>query len=275
MINELERWPEPTTKDASMIVMLRQKNRRRDKDVRVSMMSLNSPFLVTLVVLTVTASITTTAISLTWFHSDARGGVAHLDKFLVRNASLYTKDGVMGECAANSETGQMWTLQGLKCSVKLLNGHAVYMILSLCLFYPLSCMSQIILARWIRVSDRIHDVLFTLAVLSFIAGVIPYYLIGENGLPKYPTDKRMHLSLSLPQLVFMTIKFILLGLRFTFWFTKGTNWTKYCNTAAIVCFYPSKIFQKFVDWLSLQVGDEILGHFLGRIIPLASLLALG
>ena len=114
MINELERWPEPTTKDASMIVMLRQKNRRRDKDVRVSMMSLNSPFLVTLVVLTVTASITTTAISLTWFHSDARGGVAHLDKFLVRNASLYTKDGVMGECAANSETGQMWTLQGLK-----------------------------------------------------------------------------------------------------------------------------------------------------------------
>ena len=274
MINELERWPEQT-KDAKMVVMLQQKNHRRDKDVRVSMMSLNSPFLVTLVVLTVTASITTTAISLTWFHSDARGGVAHLDKFLVRNASLYTKDGVMGECAAKSETGQMWTLPGLKCSVKLLNGHAVYMILSLCLFYPLSCMSQIILARWIRVSDRIHDVLFTLAVISFIAGIIPYYRISENGLPKYPTDKRMHLNLSLPQLVFMTIKFILLGLRFTFWFTKGTNWTKYCNTAAIVCFYPAKFFHKFVDWLSLQVGDEILGHFLARIIPLASLLALG
>ena len=266
---------EPTTKDASMVVMLHQKNRRRDKDVRVSMMSLNSPFLVTLVFLTVAASITTTAISLTWFHSEARGGVAHLHKFLERNASLYMEGGVMEYCAAKSEPGQKWTLHGLKCSVKLLNAHSVYMILSLCLFYPLSCMSQICLARCMRVSDRSHDIIFTLSVLSFIAGVIPYYRISENGLPKYPTDKRMHLVLSLPQLIFMTIKSTLLGLRFTFWFTKGTNWTKYCNTAAIVCFYPAKFFYKFVDWLSLQVGDEILGHFLGRIIPLASLLALG
>ena len=83
-------------------------------------------------------------------------------------------------------------------------------------------------------------------------------------------DSDMHLVLSLPQFIFMSLVTILGIVRFVVF--QGP-WVTWLGNSGCNCF---QFFVAALDWLHGHLKAEaILAHFLGRILPLAALLSLG
>ena len=83
-------------------------------------------------------------------------------------------------------------------------------------------------------------------------------------------DSDMHLVLSLPQFIFMSLVTILGIVRFVVF--QGP-WVSWLGNSGCNCF---QFFVAALDWLHGHLKAEaILAHFLGRILPLAALLSLG